>query len=162
MDNINKLLEILIQNSKEIFQNCIEESFDYLIQYYLENRVHIEGWKINERWKVGKKFILLNMIDWIDLKYLKTDTINCLDYTKGENIRYLEKVLCNLVGRDISRVLTVEYIVNNGIEFRKWNNLEFFKFKVFKKGTIHFEFLNEKIWNEFNRIPCEGKKWLGY
>ncbi|MGL5749243.1 MAG: DUF4942 domain-containing protein, partial [Paraclostridium sp.] len=29
VDNINKLLEILIQNSKQIFQNCIEESFDY-------------------------------------------------------------------------------------------------------------------------------------
>ena len=162
VDNINKLLEILIQNSKEIFQNCIEESFDYLTQYYPENRVHIEGWKTNERWKVGKKFILPNMIDWIDLKYLKTDTINRLDYTKREKIRDLEKVLCNLVGRDISRVLTVESIVNNGVEFGKWNNSEFFKFKVFKKGTIHFEFLNEKIWNEFNRVACEGKKWLGY
>ncbi|MGL5316001.1 MAG: hypothetical protein ACRC92_22285, partial [Peptostreptococcaceae bacterium] len=47
----NKLLEILIQNSGQIFQNCIEESFDYLTMYYPDNRVHIEGWKTNERWR---------------------------------------------------------------------------------------------------------------
>ncbi|MGL5932394.1 MAG: DUF4942 domain-containing protein, partial [Cetobacterium sp.] len=48
VDNVNKLLEILIQNSGQIFQNCIEESFDYLTMYYPDNRVHIEGWKTNE------------------------------------------------------------------------------------------------------------------
>lgn len=162
VENVNKLLEILIQNSKHIFQNCIEEIFDYLTAYYPENRVHIEGWKTNERWMVGRKFILPNMINWLDLKYVKFNIIKSLDYTKADKIRDLEKVLCNLIGKDIMRIKTIEQTIKEGIEFSKWYKSEFFRFKVFKKGTIHFEFLDEKIWNQFNNRACEGKKWLGY
>lgn len=162
VENVNRLLEILIQNSKHIFQNCIEEIFDYLTAYYPENRVHIEGWKTNEKWMVGRKFILPNMINWLDLKYVKSNIIKSLDYTKADKIRDLEKVLCNLIGKDIMRIKTIEKTIKEGIEFSKWYKSEFFRFKVFKKGTIHFEFLDEKIWNQFNNRACEGKKWLGY
>lgn len=162
VENVNKLLEILIQNSKHIFQNCIEEIFDYLTAYYPENRVHIEGWKTNERWMVGRKFILPNMINWLDLKYVKSNIIKSLDYTKADKLRDLEKVLCNLIGKDIMRIKTIEQTIKEGVEFSKWYKSEFFRFKVFKKGTIHFEFLDEKIWNQFNNRACEGKKWLGY
>lgn len=161
VENINKLLEILIQNSALIFQNCLEETFDYLTAYYLENRVHIEGWKTNERWKVGKKFILPNMLDSYGFGY-DAKVVKRLGYTKQDKIRDLEKVICNLVGRDISRIESIEKIVEKGVEFGKWIQGEFFKFKIFKKGTIHFEFLDEKVWNEFNRKACESKKWLGF
>ncbi|WP_407537968.1 DUF4942 domain-containing protein [Cetobacterium somerae] len=70
--------------------------------------------------------------------------------------------MCNLIGKDIGRVLTIESKVDMGVNFGEWNNSEFFKFKIFKKGTIHFEFIDKNIWNEFNRVACEGKKWLGY
>lgn len=76
--------------------------------------------------------------------------------------RDLEKLLCNLIGKSISRVSTVDEVVKKDVEFGKQNESEFFKFKVFKKGTIHFEFVDEKIWNEFNKKVCEGKRWLGY
>ncbi|WP_407536334.1 DUF4942 domain-containing protein [Cetobacterium somerae] len=56
----------------------------------------------------------------------------------------------------------MESKVDMGVNFGEWNNSEFFKFKIFKKGTIHFEFIDKNIWNEFNRVACEGKKWLGY
>ncbi|ERT68310.1 hypothetical protein HMPREF0202_01699 [Cetobacterium somerae ATCC BAA-474] len=161
VDNVNKLLEILIQNSAQIFQNCIEESFDYLTMYYPDNRVHIEGWKTNERWYVGKKFILPDMLNSFRFGIHK-DIISDLSYIKRDKVRDLEKVLCNLIGKNISRVATIDEVVKKGVEFGKWNESEFFKFKIFKKGTIHFEFIDEKIWNEFNRKACEGKKWLGY
>ncbi|MGL5152155.1 MAG: DUF4942 domain-containing protein [Clostridium sp.] len=161
VDNVNKLLEILIQNSAQIFQNCIEESFDYLTMYYPDNRVHIEGWKTNERWRVGKKFILPDMLNSYRFGIHK-DIISDLSYIKRDKVRDLEKVLCNLIGKSISRVVTIDEVVKRGVEFGKWNESEFFKFKIFKKGTIHFEFLDEKIWNEFNRKACEGKRWLGY
>lgn len=161
VDNVNKLLEILIQNSAQIFQNCIEESFDYLTMYYPDNRVHIEGWKTNERWKVGRKFILPDMLNSFRFGIHK-DIISDLSYIKRDKVRDLEKVLCNLIGKNISRVVTIDEVVKKGVEFGKWNESEFFKFKIFKKGTIHFEFIDEKIWNEFNRKACEGKRWLGY
>lgn len=163
VDNINKLLEILIQNSKQIFQNCLEESFDYLTRYHLDNRIHIEGWKTNERWMVGRKFILPNMLDTFYLKFNKNSSqVQSINYTGRDKLRDLEKVICNLVGKDIGRIVTIESKVNEGVNFGEWNNSEFFKFKVFKKGTIHFEFLDKNIWNEFNRKACESKKWLGY
>lgn len=161
VENVNKLLEILIQNSKQIFQNCLEEIFDYLTTYYPDNRIHIEGWKTNERWMVGKKFILPNMLNAYGFG-LEKGIIKDLHYMKSDKVRDLEKVLCNLTGKDISKITTISEIVSEGVVFGKWYISEFFKFKIFKKGTIHFEFLNEKIWNEFNKRACEGKNWLGY
>jgi hypothetical protein len=36
----------------------------------------------------------------------------------------------------------------------------FFKIKCYQKGTGHFEFKDTGLWDRFNRIACEGKKWL--
>lgn len=30
------------------------------------------------------------------------------------------------------------------------------------RGTLHFEFKDEKLWQEFNMRACAGKKWLPY
>lgn len=36
-------------------------------------------------------------------------------------------------------------------EFGTWYDWGFFRFKAFKKGTIHFEFKDEKVWAMFNQ-----------
>jgi hypothetical protein len=37
---------------------------------------------------------------------------------------------------------------------------EFFKIKYHKKGTAHFIFKDEWLWNRFNIVACKGKNWL--
>jgi predicted RNA methylase len=41
--------------------------------------------------------------------------------------------------------------------YGKWYNWTFFKVKVFKKGTFHAEFLDDKVWELFNRTAAKAK-----
>ena len=162
-DNIEELLEMLMMSSNQIFKKCIEECFDHLTKYYPENREHIEGWKTNERWVVGKKFILPNFRSWIDIKYQGRDNFTrSIDYTGRSKIDDLEKALSHICKKSFENIDSVEKVVSRGIYFGSWYESEYFKFKLFKKGTMHFIFKDEKLREEFNRLACESKNWLGY
>ena len=39
---------------------------------------------------------------------------------------------------------------------------EFFKFRCFKKGTLHIIFKSDDLWARFNLAVNEGKKQLGF
>lgn len=39
----------------------------------------------------------------------------------------------------------------NEINWGKWFNWGFFRVRCYKKGTMHFEFLDEKLWENFNK-----------
>lgn len=162
-DNIEELLEILLMSSNQIFKKCIEECFDHLTKYHPENREHIEGWKTNERWIVGKKFILPNFRSWIDIKYQGRDNFTrSIDYTGRSKIDDLEKALSHICKKSFENIESVPKVVSRGIYFGSWYESEYFKFKLFKKGTMHFIFKDEKLREEFNRLACESKNWLGY
>ena len=38
-------------------------------------------------------------------------------------------------------------------------NGNFFRIKAFKKGTMHFEFLDEDIWMKFNQTVAKLRGW---
>jgi len=40
-----------------------------------------------------------------------------------------------------------------------WYEWTFFKIKVFKKGTFHCQFLDEKVWEMFNKAAIKAKGW---
>jgi len=42
-------------------------------------------------------------------------------------------------------------------EFGKWYDFNFFEVKVYKKGTLHARFKDEKVWELFNKVACEAK-----
>lgn len=44
-------------------------------------------------------------------------------------------------------------------EWGKWYEWTFFKIKVFKKGTFHCQFLDEKVWEMFNKAAVKAKGW---
>ena len=63
---------------------------------------------------------------------------------------------------------TIETLEKNGhkIEvikvertFGQWIEWGFFRVRGYKKGTMHFEFLDEKVWERFNRRVAEIKGW---
>ena len=47
--------------------------------------------------------------------------------------------------------------VQNG--WGEWIEWGFFKVKAFKKGTMHFEFIDEELWRKFNQRVAEIKGW---
>ncbi len=48
-------------------------------------------------------------------------------------------------------------IENRYFEWGKWYDWEFFRVRAYKKGTIHFEFLDKELWEQFNRKVAEIK-----
>ena len=158
--NMENLYSDLFQNMGNIMNDCIIEAFDNLTKYHEENRVYKEGWKTNERWMVGQKFILPRCIDMSFAQY--HDHVS-LDYSHSNELRDLEKAFCFLEGKKLEEIKPICDIFHykEVKKYGKWYDSEFLEFKCFKKGTMHFKFKNESLWSKFNQVACEGKNWLG-
>jgi hypothetical protein len=167
--NMWELFSILIQNQSNIMDNCIIEVFDYLTKYHDENREHIEGWKTNDYYKVNMKFILPNLV--------KSDSygfsMGCYDYRA--TYTDIDKILCYLTGQKYEKQYDEDGNLIAGITnirealekrfkemketgcTKKKAESTFFKLKFYKKGTVHFEFKDKKLWEYFNLKAGELK-----
>jgi len=88
--------------------------------------------------------------------FLMKDGAFVLDtYYKDLNIKkcWREHELKNV---DISQYPGCE-LVRIKKEWGQWFNWGYFKIRAYKKGTIHFEFLNEKVWADFNQRVAKLK-----
>lgn len=160
--NMEKLYSDLFQNMGSIMHDCVVESFDLLTKYYKENRCHVEGWVTNERFFVNKKFILPYSIDTSWLKY-QWDYAH-IHYSRSNDLVDIEKAICFITGKQVENINSIAQMFQDHTvtEFGKWYDSEFFEFKCFKKGTMHFKFKDEKLWNKFNVAACKGKNWIGF
>jgi len=180
--NMLELMEALFQNQGAILDQCVLDAFDYLTNYYEENRSHVEGWKTNDRWMVNRKVV----IPWI-MEACWSDGLQ-VRYEAANKLYDLDKAMCHLCGKNPERILTMtkainvagnknklaEYLgglkgkdgepdkenrINPNYEKRTCES-EFFKIKFFKKRTIHLEFKDEWLYQKFNQVAVGGKGWL--
>ena len=166
-ENIHNFFKELFLNKDNIAQNCVEEVFDLMTKYHSENRVYFEGWKTNDRWKVTKKVILPCMLsEWNEY---------CLSSSAGEKLNDIEKAMCFITGKSFKDIKTIEQLFaekekkcretrnwfDNSFKTNTWYESEFFKFKIFKKGTMHLEFKEVFLYEQFNKIACKNKNWIG-
>lgn len=168
-ENIINLYEQLYQNRSNIMVSCIEEAFDLMTKYYDENRVYIEGWKTNDQWKVNRKVILPRARDHWN-SYPK------LTWEFRDTLEDIEKAMCFILKKDYENINSVYKVIEEAnrkaekekdfykytLNFGEWYDSEFFKFKMFKKGTIHLEFKDKYLYEQFNIIACKNKNWLGH
>ena len=61
-ENVYALVESIFLNRGAILQQCVVEAFDIMTRYYDENRVHVEGWKTNDAWKVNRRVVLPRVV----------------------------------------------------------------------------------------------------
>ena len=61
-ENVYALVESIFLNRGAILQQCVVEAFDLMTRYYDENRVHVEGWKTNDAWKVNRRVVLPRVV----------------------------------------------------------------------------------------------------
>jgi len=72
------------------------------------------------------------------------------------------KALCYITGTDYSQVGSLWSVLEYGSWHRfwgEWFNWGFFRCKGYKKGTMHFEFLDEDVWFKFNYECAKAKGW---
>lgn len=152
--NIMDFVSALMQNWADILEENISAVFDHFTKYYAENREYVEGWKTNERWKVWKRVILPNIIDtqWNNIR---------ICYSKENQLSDIDKALCYISGKNLKEISSLHDSLRENMKqgLKGWES-EFFKFKWYLKGTLHLEFKDKFLWQEFNTRACAKRQWL--
>lgn len=172
--NIANLVSFICMNSNNIMKKAVIDLFDTFTSFDKKNTTYKEGWKTNSNYKVNKKVILPNFVnaDWTYYSY---------NYHRVSTYNDIDKVMCYLSGvsydtmtayrndsyrkplteEERKRVSLISAIREVKIGDTDWHECRFFRFKCFKKGTLHIEFKDEELWAKFNKAVNDGKS-LGY
>lgn len=153
MRNIYIMMDMIFQTREQNLNEALVNTVDHYTKYTHENRWNYEGWKTNKGHMLGKKFIVNNIVEE------GYDGSMRMSYSR--NIGRLDdliKVLCNLSGENYDNMPHVQKWVGSDMDTNRWYNLKtndgrpvFFRFKFFKKGTMHFQFTDDLIWEKLNK-----------
>ena len=169
MGNIYKVIDMIVQTHGQRMHKALVEAFEYICGFSAENSTAGETWKTNANYMVNRKFIVPYMCDGYDWKYTSAYSMArkqvarpylCTSGSSVQKMYDVTKALCYLTGRDYGTIgaLPGEY---NGVQanWNEWFVWGFFRCKGFKKGTMHFEFLDEDVWLKFNEEVAKTKGW---
>ena len=157
--NIGVMLRTLLESRDTILHQSVVEVFDSLTRYHARNRVHVEGWKTNDAWKVNERFVLPNIIEGNGFGF-------DLCYRNLWLLRDIDRVMAALEGRRLSEVpVPVEHALRDALrQTGQWSGAPltstYFELRAYYKGTVHFRFRDRSLWERFNRAAAAGKNWL--
>lgn len=156
MGNIYRVIDIVVQTTGQRMSNALQEAFDIICSFSTENSTAGEKWKTNANYMINKKFIVPYMCSYES--YYKNLHLN---YSSNEGkLEDVNKALCYITGvsydqtHDLSKAVRLQ---EPG--WGEWFNWGFFRCKGFKKGTMHFEFLHEDVWQKFNTEVAKLRGW---
>ena len=159
MGNIYRVLQIVVQTNSQRMLKALEEAFDTICSFSAENSTAGETWKTNANYMVNRKFI----VPWItSYDFGKMGlSYDSYTYSKVEKIEDVCKALCNITGRDYNEIGSLRECIRKSkdADWGQWFTWGFFRCKGFKKGTMHFEFLDEDVWYKFNYEVSKLKGW---
>jgi predicted RNA methylase len=161
MKNIYFMLDIVVQTAGQRMDKAILEVFDRVTDHHHDNRHNIKGWKTNSHFLVGKKFILPNMISPATSYGYTSSDYSSLNRSYDGIIPDFEKALCYITGTNFDEYRGVNMSINRST-YGEWYISHFFKFKGYKNGNMHFEFMDEKIWQQFNARVAKLKGYPLY
>lgn len=162
--NIREVLGVFMSNIAPYMQEAVVRVFDKATAYHENNRVHHEGWRTNKGWKVNYRIIIPGGVSydprWSNFK---------ADYSNRGFLDDLDRVLCWISGSDVSdpgfigaySALDNHCDNRGGAHYSDKFYSSFFAMRMFKKGTLHIDFQDLDLLDEFNRIAAEGKNWIG-
>jgi hypothetical protein len=164
--NVYQMINFIIQTNGERMKTVVLEVFDTLTKNHAENQYIPKGWKTNSHYMINKKIIVPHVVD---VEYHEDPRIKYAD-GRFNNVQVIEdfcKVLCMITGTNYDTLPSLydhcrygnDLTRNNKIirETGTWYEWGFFRYKMFKAGTIHLEFLDKKVWEMLNRTVGELK-----
>lgn len=158
MKNIYKMLELIVGTHGSRMNKVLVEAFEKICSFSHENSTVGEKWKTNSDYMINRKFIVPYITE-SDFYGTKRSRVH-LTYRGMEMLEDIAKALCYLTGRSYDEMEPLYKKVNSGdLEWGQWYEWGFFRIRGYKKGTMHFEFLDEDIWIKFNVKVAEIKGW---
>ena len=151
--NIYRMLQIVAGTQDKRVDRAVEEAIDTLTKHTKENRWNVEGWVTNSGYMLNRRFVQPGMAElcWsgkgVKLRMNGSGSDNYK--SNADEMRDLIKATCFITGQQYEKVQHPE---NDGsrLEPGQWYEWGFFRFRAYKKGTVHFEFLDEEVWAAVN------------
>ncbi len=176
MRNIFKMLELIVATHENRMKKTLTDAFDKICSFSAENSTAGEKWKTNSDYMINRRFIVPYMTE--PPEYRTSNNVSLRWY--GGNRDDMEDViraLCFVTGTPYERTISLrDFVDKNEVEWGKWADMGkfirrdkedqspewvpgFFRIRGYKKGTMHFEFLNEDVWAKFNIAVAKIKGW---
>jgi hypothetical protein len=163
MRNVYKMLEIIVGTHGNRMNQILVDAFDTICGYsWKDNCTGGDRWKTNSDYVVNRKFIIPYICEYEHYSFYNTHV--CLrNYGYGGHAQGVEdivKALCYIVGMHYDNCTPLRtFLERMKCEWGQWYEWGFFRIRGYKKGTMHFEFTDEKVWEMFNRRVAEIKGW---
>lgn len=156
MRNIYTMLDMIVKTQGNRMNQSLVEAFDMICSFSAENSTAGETWKTNANYMVNRKFIVPYMCNY-DSRW----SSDHVDTSWGGYVNKIEDLITalNYISGVQSNENLSSFLMENKIPWGKWAEWSYFRIKGFKKGTMHFEFLDEKLWMDFNQRVAKIKGW---
>lgn len=155
--NVYLMLQMIVGTHADRMDKVLVEAFENICSFSSLNSTAGEKWKTNSNYKINRRFIH----PWIcvyDKDLPKNYTYT--GYSENESVGDIVKALCFITGTNWDYKLNLTYFLSeNKIPWGQWVEWGFFRIRGYKKGTMHFEFLDQKVCDEFNRRVASIKGW---
>ena len=159
MKNIYSVIDMVIQTTSQRMDTALLEAFDHICSFSSENNTAGEKWKTNRDYMINRKFIVPYICEgYYSYDHRPHERVYFNLGNDLERIRDICKALCYLTGQNYDNLADLR-IYHERVDWGKWFRWGFFRCKAFKKGTMHFEFLDEEVWMKFNAKVASLRGW---
>jgi hypothetical protein len=145
--NIYRMLQIVAGTQEARMDRAVEQAIDTLTRHTAENRYGVEGWVTNSGYMLNRRFIRSYMAEVrFDGRGVTVKSYG----SQADVIQDLIKALCFITGRNYAEVGQPTKPADGVFWPGEWYDWGFFRFRAYKKGTVHFEFLDDEVWAAVN------------
>ena len=160
MKNIYRMAQMLVATHGNRMQQTLVETFEYICSLSAENSTAGEKWKTNSDYMINRRFIAPYLTSY-DKYMTRTNCYVSLgyyhEYTKIDDI---VKALCHITGTNYDNISNIStFVRETRMNWGQWYEWGFFRIRGYKKGTMHFEFVDENVWYKFNQAVASVKGW---
>lgn len=160
MKNIYRMAQMLVATHGNRMQQTLVETFEYICSLSAENSTAGEKWKTNSDYMINRRFIVPYLTSY-DKYMTRTNCYVSLgyyrEYTKIDDI---VKALCHITGTNYDNISNIStFVRETRMNWGQWYEWGFFRIRGYKKGTMHFEFVDEDVWYKFNQAVASVKGW---
>lgn len=154
---IYEVLHTFIQNRSAIMDECVMDFFKHVTGYSRDNAIADKQWATNKGWKIAPKIIVPNFQlysgGW------------SMDYRTSRFLDDLDKILAMFGGdkgvcsaKEVDKAM--DDIRHGRVPYDQKFECSNILFRVFKKGTMHIWFKDQKVLEMINRYAAERQMFI--
>ena len=160
VSNVYRVIETVVKTNGQRMVNALCEAFDTICSLSAENSTAGETWKTNANYMVNRRFICDCITDYDSRWSSLCERVGISVGGKASKIDDVTKALCYMTGTEWESIGWLSSHVSKlRPHWGEWFEWGFFRCRGYKKGTMHFEFIDENVWYRFNQEVAQRRGW---